>query len=148
MTFFNFIKQLFLKEKIKTSIPISATKIKTLIPYSDGANIIYLTNPHVYNSDKSYKTIEKSEVEKFLKSDWTNFKFYKKETMDCDDFAFILLGKARERIPGGAFGWAASKTHAFNFFVDSNKKFWIIEPQTDKIFTSSDNKYQIKFCII
>ena len=44
-----------------------------------------------------------------------------------------------------AFGIVWTKTHAFNIFIDNNKKIWIIEPQTDQIFSLDEVKENIKY---
>ncbi len=101
--------------------------------------------------DRHYKLINKKEIEKFLKSDNVSFNKYKKEIYDCDDFALVLLGRIKNKFHGASVGLAISKTHAFNFFIDENKKVWIIEPQTDKIINPNSKlktKYQIREILI
>ena len=70
------------------------------------------------------------------------------EGLDCDDFAIILWGKFHEKFGNCSVGFATSNEHAFNFFIDENKKLWIIEPQNDTIFITNESKYKIKFAII
>ena len=55
---------------------------------------------------------------------------YKVESHDCDDFAAEAFG--------AGYGLAWSNVHALNWFIDENKKFWFIEPQTRKIADKLD----------
>ncbi len=69
---------------------------------------------------------------------------YKKRVRDCDDYSFALMGMIRKLLPGVCFGiaWVDAKDnkgkrlykHALNNFIDNNKTFWYVEPQTNKIF--------------
>jgi len=51
-------------------------------------------------------------------------------------------------IPNFAVGIIWSRTHAYNFFIDSDKKVWGIEPQTNKVFEITDKKEDIQLMII
>lgn len=147
MTFIDFLKQLF-GRKEKPQI-ITYIELNNIIPFiKKQTEIIYLNNPNLKRLDSWYAALTKEQVKDFLKSDWTNFRFYRKEKFDCDDFAIILWGKFHEKFGNCSVGFACSDTHAFNFFIDENRKFWIIEPQTDKIFTTINKKYKIKFALI
>jgi len=126
---------------------ISSSEIQKLLP-SAKKDKIYLTNPDLAIADKTYILPKKEQIEAFLKQDKTNLYKYQPETFDCDDFAMILLGKLRENFPNFAIGFAASEDHAFNFFIDCHKKVWIIEPQNDRIFTSSKEKYKIRMALL
>lgn len=76
---------------------------------------------------------------------------YRLESFDCDDYAYVLMGREREwyglnspSTSGSAFGWISGDLrlhnetdwnyHAMNVFIDNNKKVWVIEPQTNEIF--------------
>lgn len=64
---------------------------------------------------------------------------WKPEVSDCDDFALLMnafVAMAFEEAGldhQGAFGIAWSKTHAYNFFIVSNGKTLVYEPQTDNV---------------
>lgn len=65
------------------------------------------------------------------------------EAFDCDDYAFVLKGRAsnsnRRRgvssglclgIAWGRFSWLPGIDHAVNWVVEDDRSFWWIEPQT------------------
>lgn len=80
----------------------------------------------------------------FLWIDKTNGKEYEEEVWDCDDFARDLYCRAKNHFAekrglNAAFGLVWTSEHAFNFFVDTNREVFFIEPQTDA-FASLINK--------
>lgn len=104
--------------------------------------------------DRNYFAFKKRDVEAFLISSKIDAIKYQKERFDCDDFAAALRGeflqwfshghdgKGEER--GAAFGQITgdlrrasepgkARGHAMNFFIGSDRKVYIIEPQTDSI---------------
>jgi hypothetical protein len=85
--------------------------------------------------DNYYFSIEKETVAELLKLNTAIDKSkYITETHDCDDFAFALKGMfSQQALSKYAFGWARSSNHAFNFFLDSEGKVWIVEPQNSMI---------------
>jgi len=106
---------------------IKNTELKEILRTTCNTNLIFL-------SDMDYKLTSKEEIERFLFSDRTDGYVYRKEYYNCDDFSFRLMGNLS--IPGWAelaFGIAWSFKHAFNIFLDKDKKVWIIEPQNDRI---------------
>jgi len=147
MKLINLLKQFF-RKKEQPQI-ISYTELNNIIPYiKEQAGTIYLNNPNLKTLDYEYALLTKKQVEEFLKSDWTNWKIYRKEKFDCDDFAIVLWGKFHEKFGNCSVGFACSNEHAFNIFIDDKKKLWLIEPQTDKIFTSKLNRYKLKLVLI
>ena len=103
--------------------------------------------PVIYLVDRKYQLTSKSEVERFLKNDKTNLEKYVADFHDCDDFSWTLLGAINAGAWAGiAFGFAFSKTHAFNIFCDG-KEVYIIEPQNDMIWKPKDipKKYKKYF---
>ena len=85
-------------------------------------------------SDMVYDLIDKASMIEFLAWDKTNDYKYTANYFDCDDFSYRLMGQASTPAWAGiAFGIAWSTTHAFNVFMASDKKIYIIEPQSDKI---------------
>ena len=146
MGLLDFLKQLFSKEQPQI---ISYVELNNIIPYiKNQSGKIILNNPNLKALDSEFALLTKKQVVEFLKSDWTNWRIYRKEKFDCDDFAIILWGKFHEKFGNCSVGFACSNVHAFNLFIDENRKLWIIEPQTDKIFTTNDNKYELKMVLI
>jgi len=137
MGFIDFLRSFF--ETKTTNVigygTISHLEIRKLIP---GVNIV----------DSIYKLIKKEQIQSFLNTDSVSNLKANGETFDCDDFAIVLLGRLRENFPGFAIGYAHNDLHAFNIFIDDKKKVWIIEPQTDKIFTSTSDRYKLKVVLI
>ena len=115
----------------------------------DGISLIELLNEQVgvdcekRISDMNYKLIARSEMERFLKQDLTNTHKYIAEDYDCDDFSFRLMGMLSApgwaKIAAGILWGRFPKPHAINCFVDSNHAFWLIEPQSDRIFRMPSN---------
>ena len=90
-------------------------------------------------SDAEYKLAPFNEYQRFLHWNQVDKRLYIKEFYDCDDFSFQLMGDIQ--IPGWsalAFGilWTdvPGGGHAVNFFIDTNRDVWIVEPQSDSIF--------------
>jgi len=121
---------------------------KDEVPETSGEiTIIALKNlmkPHtkeLFLSDGNYKLVKHDSMVDFLKRDRTDRYKYVMTYFDCDDFSFRLMGQASTPAWGClAFGIAWSKSHAFNIFVSSSKKIYIIEPQTDKLIKIEDAK--------
>lgn len=112
------------------------------------------SGPYLAIYDRHYFALNKSDVEAFLHSSKIDAIKYQKERFDCDDFAAALRGeflqwfshghegKGEER--GAAFGQITGdlrkastpnevRGHAMNFFIASDRKVYIIEPQTDSV---------------
>lgn len=80
---------------------------------------------------------------------------YRLEAFDCDDFAYVLLGREREwfgrnspqSLGGSTFGWVSGDLrfnneteiigHAMNIFIDNYSQVWFVEPQNYNIYHSS-----------
>ena len=71
----------------------------------------------------------------YLEEDYSNWKIYKKDTYDCDNFALHLWSKVKKDYPLLAFGYILSSSHAFNIFIDDKLQIWFVEPQSDKIMS-------------
>jgi len=127
---------------------ISSVEIENFFPSEQDGITIKLFNNKVTVNDYNYKLPTKKQIADFLTLDSTNNYKYIMDEFDCDDFAIILHGKLRERFVNFAIGYAQSSTHSFNFFIDEKKKLWLIEPQTDKIFTTKDTRYKIEMVLI
>ena len=92
-------------------------------------------------TDMYYKTPSVQSVKNALKLDLTNTETYMPIWYDCDDFSFRLHGFfSIGEWAATTMGIAHSKLHAFNFFITSDKKVYIIEPQTDVVRLLEDVK--------
>jgi len=123
-------------------------------------NATGLKSGKIYIADNFYIAHKKENIERFLAVDDTHKLRYIQEKSDCDDFAFILLGRQREwfrynmkshpKFAGSTFGviWGdirlseedeEVRNHAMNFVVTSEKEFWLIEPQNDEWYRPTSN---------
>lgn len=99
-------------------------------------------------SDNFFTLASKDNMRKIIELSPVKYRQYQKEIYDCDDFSFTFMGLYRFMIPNYAVGIIWSNTHAYNFFIDSDKKLWGIEPQTNEIFEITDKKEDIQLMII
>lgn len=91
-------------------------------------------------SDKFYKLVDISRLKKFLKYNRVDKLIYKKDKMDCDDFAVILNGDVTRWDSDLCFGevWLHKpdgEYHAMNIAVTLDYEVVLVEPQTDEIIT-------------
>jgi len=91
----------------------------------------YGNNADLYLPDVSMKIYNYNDVVADGSLEWVDKLEYIPEQHDCDDFARELFGKW--------CGLAWTDTHALNWFIDENKKFWFVEPQTKKIADRLDS---------
>ena len=114
---------------------ISGSEVREILEASD-----CWTKSSVFRqADGSYKLVNRPSLEYFLASSKISEYLYTKESFDCDDFAFALMGDITKWDADLAFGiiWVITATgngHALNWFIDGEKKLWLVEPQNDKIF--------------
>lgn len=97
-------------------------------------------NIPIYLSDMTYYTCNILEVVRILKLDDTDKIIYESEKFDCDDYAYSLMGfisrdKNYTLLP---FGIVWTTNHALNIFIDEYNQVWLIEPQTDIVYTLED----------
>ena len=131
MSFYRILAEIFGRKPNSPTFFGTITKEELLILF----NLKYC-----YILDTKYKLTSKEKVEEFLLNDNVSFQKFRKEKNDCENFAVQLNGRLNEWAPEFALGFAISKNHAFNVFIDSDKKVWIIEPQTDKIMSIEEAK--------
>jgi len=94
---------------------------------------------NIWLSDSTYNLVLHDSMKSFLALDDTNRNKYVSQYYDCDDFSFRLIGQASTpEWAGIAFGFAWSKSHAFNIFISASRQIYLIEPQTDKIIKIED----------
>ena len=114
---------------------------------------IPLNASYAFATDDYWYGIDKEDVERILEQH-QNIKNekYVESLHDCDDYAQALHGVFNQHgLSRFAFGYASSGGHAFNFFVDRQKKIWIVEPQNLQVLDYavwSSNNYQIKRWVI
>jgi len=104
---------------------------------------------NIFLADVQYKTVTRDLVQRFLDVDPLDMEKWRKESFDCDDFAFQLFARFKYVFRGAAFGvcWIVNPPHAVNFFIDSSFKVWMVEPQTDDIFKKRRD-WQIWFVVM
>jgi len=84
-------------------------------------------------SDTKYKLTSIEEAKRYSKESIIQFTSWRAEKHDCDEFSFRLMGHWNNKGAGQfAFGIIWSYSHAFNLFVDNNKKIWGVEPRNNK----------------
>ncbi|MDB4312167.1 hypothetical protein N9937_01930 [bacterium] len=99
------------------------------ITIQDLRHVVGGTN--IYISDLQHQSIERHEVDAII-AKWTDIpdSAYIAKTRDCDDFASEMKGRFEQpSLSKYCFGMGISANHAFNWFVDSSRTLWIIEPQ-------------------
>lgn len=113
--------------------PITRQELRSIMSPVMGTN-------NIHYADNVYKTCSFSEMVEWLAIDGTAVrKFYKTEIYDCDDFAKRTAGNmATQENANIALFVVWSSIHAFNAFVDNDKKVWYIEPQTGIIIDPKD----------
>ncbi len=108
--------------------------LSSLVPTSDG---------FVKVTDRDYKRVDRAALERFLQFNRVDRRVYRKTANDCDDFAYILMGDVTRWDSDLAFGIAMvsrpSGRHALNCFVGLDMQMYLVEPQTDEIFTVPDD---------
>ena len=120
----------------------SEPKVFGTINWDEVTDII---EPHIkksnkiYLSDTNYSLTSVDEIRKFLYNDRLNYQKYT-ESHDCDNFSYQLMGYFSQWSYSFCFGIAWSGTHAFNIFIDKDKKLYVIEPQNDAIYTMNEIK--------
>ena len=80
-------------------------------------------------------------MSEFLAFDNTDNKEWKKDIWDCDNFAIQFMAAAQryfaQRGLNAAVGIIWTRTHAFNWYLNTNLEIHFIEPQADaKAFLS------------
>lgn len=97
--------------------------------------------------DATTKLIPKEWVVEVLRNDPLDKEQYVSETHDCDNFQLRLAARwAEPDLSPGCFGVANVahrlvetgefiEAHAINWFCDTNRNVWFVEPQSDHIYT-------------
>lgn len=143
----SFFMEFFIDQARKNYCPAPKGKIN----FSSLFNILNkgIEGGQIHITDTKYNLCSRNDMKRFLSDNKINLRKYVKRTHDCENFSFSLMGRTSFMMPSFAIGIIFVETkrgnHALNFFIDHNKKFWYIEPQTDEIFQS--NEYRPYFAI-
>lgn len=130
----------------KIGIDLTTTEIRDIIKENT-----YLEGSQVKISDDLHFAITFEDQKKFILMDISKFIKYKKNSFDCDDFSLISSGlehfwfKLSINDKGSTYGIIYGdirdpdhpdepRSHAMNFFIDSEKQFYLVEPQNGKIY--------------
>ena len=117
-------------ETQESTLRIGSEELRETVNASPGMKDFY----SYANSDESYKLVDKLYIINFLNKNPVNNRVYVPIKNDCDDYAWILMGDTNRWDSDLAFGIVWSRSHAINWFMDTHKKVWYIEPQSDVIF--------------
>ncbi len=103
-------------------------------------------------TDTRYKLVDINQLKIFLSRNTTNSRKYIADSNDCDDFALILLGDVTRWDSDLAFGMAFvvkedGDYHALNVLISTEKKVYLVEPQTDDVFEVPDG-WELRFVIM
>jgi hypothetical protein len=103
---------------------------------------------NLWISDDIFECVNSKNLRDFLIINDVNTLQYINEKRDCDDFAYMLEGDITRWYPASAVGilWGLNRNdvaHAWNFFIDENKKVKFIEPQGDIIFDPTNEEIWI-----
>ena len=132
----NFIMRLLRAITCPDKIPMPEPVLRRMVTYGE----LYaelrnrFPNAQIFLSDTQKWLCDISDIETFLKLDQTNRMKYKSEALDCDDFAYRLMGQLS--IPkwaslAKAIVW--TDVHALNGCFDTNMDWWFVEPQSNDI---------------
>jgi hypothetical protein len=122
-------------EALKSQINLVEAVSFGTITLNDAWNLLQSITSQVYLSDDYFQLTSVAEASKFSRATKVRYRQWIAEDHDCDNFSFALMGYWSDELKSFAFGIAWSDNHAFNIMIDSNKKIWIIEPQTNEFLT-------------
>jgi len=121
-------------------------------------------NTRINLFDGRYYAISLEDLKLFLTFDFSDMVKYKKEIFDCDDFAYLLLGRQRlwhaklNLNLASTFGMVIGdirtseesqkpRGHAMNFIITPDKELYLVEPQTDNIYKPTSNStFSLALC--
>ncbi len=107
-------------------------------------------------SDGSYTEYSIWELKEYMRNfDSTDLRVWIAEVFDCDDFSQVLQGNVNGFFPGIAFGtiWYGPRKppwwgHSVNIFYSyTDKKVYLVEPQSDKFYLF-DKKNWVPWMVI
>lgn len=127
-----------LKKQLPVKIPTPQTYGK--ITWREQLEILKPLNAVVNITDEYLNTTSKQEAQAYSEMCKTQFRQWKENEFDCDNFSASLYGYWMEPMISFAFGLARSSNHQFNIMIDNEKKIWIVEPQSNKWMTIEEAK--------
>jgi len=83
-------------------------------------------------SDNYFNICTVDDAKVYVEASGVQYRKWIEENHDCDNFSLALLGYWSEGLYSFAFGYARSKTHAFNVMINEKMELWICEPQDNK----------------
>lgn len=104
-----------------------------------------LPGASIFISDEYLNLTTKDEARIFSDKTKVQYRQWKKEDHDCDNFSFAAMGYWSQGLESFAYGIAWSAGHAFNIMIDKDKQIWIIEPQTNKYITIEEARKNINY---
>ena len=111
--------------------------------------------------DGTYYLPTISEIRNLLAASQSDRRTWTAERFDCDDFSYVLKGEAAAHsynsadfrfglcvgIIWGNFDWV-NGYHAVNWFIDSQRSLYLIEPQTDLIYRASQCSGDVSLIVV
>ena len=91
-------------------------------------------------SDEYFDVTNVGEAERFVEETKVASKTWIESGRDCDNFSFALLGYWSRGLQSFSFGMAWNNVHAWNVFIDDQKKVWMVEPQTGKFMSVEESE--------
>lgn len=109
-------------------------------------NFVLDDKSKLYLADrKHYRLCNTKDLRVFLARDLTDQIKYVAERMDCDDFAFRLMGQFSvppwSDLAIGIMWTYAPNAHALLCYVSDDRKLYYLEPQNDQIRSSIIPQY-------
>lgn len=153
------LKQIYYFFKRLLENSISDTNKNSPILYSGEVRQIiddaYERETTIVLPDSSYKTVNIKAMEKIFKDYWIPYKERKnlnyQSKYDCDNYALSFANLVQEMKLGLAIGfchyhWEENEKwygHAVSCFISDDKKFFLVEPQSDfsKIYSLEEGKH-------
>lgn len=138
---------------------LSATEVRNIIKEQ-----LHVDDAKIFVGDREYLAYSVEKLKEFLAEDLVNKLTYRTDVLDCDDFARILQGREREWFArtsqvncGSTLGcvWGDLRPsedstqpyhHAMNFFIDNERRLFMVEPQTDsmRLVTSNSTHWYVE----
>jgi len=87
--------------------------------------------------DGVFNTTTLEEFKKIIQWDTTNYKKYRAEEFDCDDFSAYFRERVSNIFNVNAIAWVLdySSAHAYNIIFPEDSEPLVYEPQTDELMT-------------
>ena len=114
---------------------ITADEITQIISKIENLGV----KPRFERNDKTYKLVDIEPLRLFININNLKRYTYIEEKRDCDNFMKMMTGDINhwdsDLAVGNIRGWKPDGSgHAWNWFIDTDKELWFIEPQTNTIF--------------